>query len=468
MEIDRGTEILKLCDELTKHAYNQSTEAHKHNQPYFTNTAKIHDVGSSSLVEVQIFAFKGSWEVNDWYRDDHFGQTDVDQILFPSLKRIGENRLAKVNKAILQGSQNILNNLVFKSETPEQTADNDQLVKPDEAAAFFESVLINASTVASHDAFDLMEPTSALKEKLSVDFVKVSPYRPFGGYVFCTRDESQAPDAPRQQLVVDNPNAVLQLLFYFLQLPNENQDLAEFAVSSLARSLGYEEELNNNGMQLQNRVYLKDLYEKLWTSNGTTDDVVRTSSKALFELTPSAKWCLMAVEEAEKRKKANEKLIRVHESTPNRRLELAKVYDVIIEMVMRHDLPDEFEACNELIVLRTKFRRLVEPLDIANYYRHLKGDGYMDVRPKRYKFTQRWYEHARAMGFESISESNFVAEVEELKKEVETPKNKTREQVKKGVEDIKNLVEKWKSDDKIENDVFWGYSILSKLQEKLA
>ncbi|GKB09308.1 EDS1-like protein [Tanacetum coccineum] len=606
MEIDSGTQILNLCDELTKHAYNQSIEAHKHNQPYFTNTAKIHDVGSSSLVEVQIFAFKGSWEVNDWYHDDHFGQTDVDQILFPSLKRIGENRLAKVNKAILQGSQNILNNPVFKSEvqravkekkknlvcrtlicdgtlshavrrenwtghfthfvmehdivprimlapntsiqkhlpkilqdfqkkinpttkrpnklarvfskkTPEQTTDNDQLVKLDEAAAFFESVLINASTVASHDAFDLMEPTSTLKEKLSVDFVKVSPYRPFGGYVFCTRDESQAPDAPRQQLVVDNPNAVLQLLFYFLQLPNENQDLAEFAVSSLAKSLGYEEELNN-GMQLQNRVCLKDLYEKLWTSNGTTDDVVRTSSKALFELTPSAKWCLMAAEEAEKRKKANEKLIResmrAHQTEGNKpnqkiiedildiicnykithdngnedyyeafklqdkeddfvanvnRLELAKIYDVIIEMVMRHDLPDEFEACNELIVLGTKFRRLIEPLDIANYYRHLKGDGYMDVRPKRYKFTQRWYEHARVMGFESISESNFVAEVEELKKEVETPKNKTREQVKKGVEDIKNLVEKWKSDDKIENDdVFWGYSILSKLQEKLA
>lgn len=241
----------------------------------------------------------------------------------------------------------------------------------------------------------------------------------------------------------------------------------------------------------------------------------------MFMQTPSAKWCLMAVEEAEKRKKDNVKLIKESmrayqtESTrPNQknqkiiedildiisnykvthdngnedyyeafklqdkeddfvanvnRLELAKIYDVIIEMVMRNDLPDEFEAWDELIVLGTKFRRLVEPLDIANYYRHLKGDGYMDVRPKRYKFTQRWYEHAHLMGFESISESNFVAEVEELKKEVETPKKKTREQVKEGVENIKNLVEKWKSDDKIENDdVFWGYSILSKLQEKLA
>ncbi|PWA95286.1 hypothetical protein CTI12_AA051090 [Artemisia annua] len=156
------------------------------------------------------------------------------------------------------------------------------------------------------------------------------------------------------------------------------------------------------------------------------------------------------------------------------RLEQAKIWDVIIEMVIRKDLPDEFEGRDEWVALGTDFRRLVEPLDIGNYYRHLKGDGiipYMSVRPKRYKFTQRWYEHANVTGFELVSESNFVAEIEELMIEVETRKNKTREEVEEGIERIKHQVQKWRSElkDKCKDkDLFWGESILSKLQEKLA
>ncbi|KAJ0578274.1 putative EDS1, EP domain-containing protein [Helianthus annuus] len=88
----------------------------------------------------------------------------------------------------------------------------------------------------------------------------------------------------------------------------------------------------------------------------------------------------------------------------------------------------------------------------------------MEGRPKRYKFTQRWYEHANVTAFELVSESNFVAEVEELMK----PKKKS-EEVNEGFKNIITKVEKWKSDEKIAyEDVFWGESVLSKLQEKLA
>ncbi|KAI3820787.1 hypothetical protein L1987_08335 [Smallanthus sonchifolius] len=144
------------------------------------------------------------------------------------------------------------------------------------------------------------------------------------------------------------------------------------------------------------------------------------------------------------------------------RLEQAKIWDVVIEMVMRKDLPDEFEVSSELVDLATRFRRLYEPLDIGNYYRHSKGDDtgdtYMTKRPKRYKFTQRWYEHANVTGFELVCESNFVAEVEELMTKT------TIEEVKKDLERIVNKVEKWKSDEKIVNeDVYWGESVLSRL-----
>ncbi|KAJ0920284.1 putative EDS1, EP domain-containing protein [Helianthus annuus] len=43
-------------------------------------------------------------------------------------------------------------------------------------------------------------------------------------------------------------------------------------------------------------------------------------------------------------------------------------------MVRRKDLPDDFEVWGELVDLGTRFRRVYEPLDIANYYRHSKGE----------------------------------------------------------------------------------------------
>lgn len=101
-----------------------------------------------------------------------------------------------------------------------------------------------------------------------------------------------------------------------------------------------------------------------------------------------------------------------------KRLVLAGVWDEIIEMLKRYELPDEFEGKKEWIELGTKFRRLVEPLDIANYYRHLKhedtGPYMMRARPKRYRYTQRWLEHANRLPNGGSSESCFWAEVEEL------------------------------------------------------
>ncbi|KAJ0578268.1 putative carboxylesterase [Helianthus annuus] len=638
MEVGKESVKLSLTNEHIKEAWILSMKAHNHEEAYV--------ISKKASMELLIVSFKGSMEVNGFYQgDDHFGETNVDHKLFPSLQRLAEGQLAKVNGLALQKFKELLNNGKFTSEVEaavkkgknilftghsfggalaslatlwmldqytrilkskiqigcvtfgsplvgdetlthavrrekwaghfthfvmehdivprmmlapktsvekhlptifkffkqkvntlttkkpnkltgifskprtEPAIDHDQLVDDKDrkdVEGLFENVLINASTVASHDAFDLMEPTNSLMEKLSNDFVKISPYRPFGVYVFCTRGEGLS-TTPRQQLVVENPNAALQLLFYLLQLPNEDQSVAQFAHESLTESFGYEEELNNNGLQLENRVNLKDLNDHLLTSNSTRGD-----SKALFELNASAKWCLLAVEEAEKRKEKNMdqikksmknynsnakesstkiiedllgevmeyknklsdgsvdyyeafKLQNEHEDFKANvnRLEQAKIWDVIVEMVRRKDLPDEFEVWDELVELGTRFRRVYEPLDIANYYRHFKGDDtgakYMEVRPKRYKFTQRWHQHANVTGFELVSESNFVAEVEELMNEVIKPKNKTIGQVENDLESLKNKIKGWKCDEKIAKEyVFWGESVLTKLEKKLA
>nr|WMM66260.1 EDS1 [Saussurea medusa] len=610
---------LNLNDELIKAAHFQSMKAHKDNQLcYITKKHGIASSSSSSM-EVLIFAFKGSWEVKDWYHGDYFGETDVDHDLFPTLQRIGEGRLAKVNGAFLQRFQDLLNKSQFRTEVEKAvkegkkilstghssggaiasfatlwileeftrkqsiknpihcvtfgspligdgtlthavrrqnwaarfthfvtehdvvprlmlapkisvqqhlpdilksfqqklnpnnhklpkflkktTRESEIVISFNHAAELFENVMVKTSIVARNAAFGLMESTNFLMEKLSSDYVKVSPYAPFGTYVFCIRDGNGI------QLSVESPDVVLRLLFFFLQLTNDHEDLADLALDWLAESLSYEEELNKGVRRLN------------------LNDVNANEAIApLLELDDTSRWCLTAAEEAEKRKKENEKLIdtsrRINRLDTTRlrgirtnekiiedildlirgykerhlegqtdyynafkqqdehqgfeaninRLELAKIWDVVVEMLMRKDLPDKFEGREEWVDLGTEFRRLVEPLDIANYYRHSKGSGYMDNnRPKRYRFTQRWHEHANVTGFELVSESNFMGVVEELKKEVEEHRNKTPEEVKAEFNSIEEQVRKWFSDEKIRNqDVYWGEHTLSMLREILS
>lgn len=57
-----------------------------------------------------------------------------------------------------------------------------------------------------------------------------------------------------------------------------------------------------------------------------------------------------------------------------KRLELAGLFDEITEMLKQMELPDGFEGRPEWVALGTEYRRLVEPLDFANYYRHAKNE----------------------------------------------------------------------------------------------
>lgn len=135
-----------------------------------------------------------------------------------------------------------------------------------------------------------------------------------------------------------------------------------------------------------------------------------------------------------------------------KRLELAGIWDEIVEMLKRYELPDGFESREEWIELGTNFRRLVEPLDIANYYRHAKDEDTGNYlrdggRPKRYKFTQRWHEHAHRLSEGSSSESIFWAKVEEMRR-------KPFEQVKEQIVGLEKQVSEWIRKEELQSDVF--------------
>ncbi|KAJ6868839.1 hypothetical protein NC651_033820 [Populus alba x Populus x berolinensis] len=316
---------------------------------------------------------------------------------------------------------------------------------PNDAPDFYETVVKNASSVANYAACKITRSTNPLLETVS-SFVELSPYRPFGTYVFCS--------GTGKLVVISNPDAVLQVLFYSSQL-STGEEKETVAQASLRDHLGYEKYLQKHLKTPAVTSLFHHRQEALALSSNVESVEREKVEEALNDLGLSgrARLCLRAAEALEKQKLRNQatvdgkkkdiknwlgKLQEYQSKCAHKvgyydafksseeeedfhanvaRLELAGIWDVIIEMLKRYELPDEFEGLEEWIGLGTRYRRLVEPLDIANYYRHLKNEDtgpYMGKgRPRRYKCTQKWRQHAEQLPDE-IPESCFWAEVEEL------------------------------------------------------
>ncbi|KAK7830238.1 hypothetical protein CFP56_028393 [Quercus suber] len=104
-------ENIKINPEIVNKACSLAVGAHNSvDEPYILQNIR----GSPDLV---IFGFPGNWSVNDWYAGESFGETKINLELFPSLRSIGIDEHAKVNKAFLQRFDNkVLTNSDFKNK----------------------------------------------------------------------------------------------------------------------------------------------------------------------------------------------------------------------------------------------------------------------------------------------------------------------------------------------------------------
>ncbi|MCE3051843.1 enhanced disease susceptibility 1 [Datura stramonium] len=255
---------VKSKDELIKKACNLAMEAHNlsSGKPY------IYKKKSGSNMDA-VFGFAGTWSLDGWYSSTSFGETKINITLFPSLRSVGTDEVAMVNEAFARRFEEILNNSSFKNEVEKamrwkqivfaghssggpiailaalwcleycRTRPNDNLVYP--YCMTFGSPLVG-DRIWSHAlrrenwaryfihfvmklccVLNLKGCTNLLLETVS-NIVQLSPYRPFATYVFCNGNG--------KLVVVENPDAVLQLLFYSSQMNSE----AEAAVV-VARSL---------------------------------------------------------------------------------------------------------------------------------------------------------------------------------------------------------------------------------------
>ncbi|KAJ6358942.1 hypothetical protein OIU76_000633 [Salix suchowensis] len=364
---------------------------------------------------------------------------------------------------------------------------------PNEAPAFYETVVKNASSVANHAACKIMGSTNPLLETIS-SFIELSPYRPLGTYVFCTGNG--------KLVVSNNPDAVLQVLYHASQLSTEEantkmavaqtslrdhlnygNDLQEYLRMSIVTCLhqhhpealplslnvaNAERErvdvaLNDLGLSERARlcIHAAEALEKQRLRNqATIDEKQKDIKKCLDKLEAYKRKCALKVGYYDAFKRSEEKE-DFHANVE--RYELAGIWDEIIEMLKRNELPGEFEGRKEWIDLGTRYRRIVEPLDIANYYRHLMNENtgpYMEKgRPRRYRCTQRWREHAERLPHEVLG-SCFWAEVEELC-------IKTGFQgVKESISHLNTKVKTWIKDEELGDDVLLENSTFMKLQKQ--
>lgn len=94
MEDDR-LEGLGIPENLIKRACNASTEAHKRPGKHYSR-GKLR--GSPDVV----YAFAGSWSMNDFFKNKSFGEKNINLEMFRSMRSIGNNETAKVNAAFAE------------------------------------------------------------------------------------------------------------------------------------------------------------------------------------------------------------------------------------------------------------------------------------------------------------------------------------------------------------------------------
>jgi len=149
-----------------------------------------------------------------------------------------------------------------------------------------------------------------------------------------------------------------------------------------------------------------------------------------------------------------------------RRVKLALFWDEIIEMLEGHELPRDFQSKNKWIYAGNTYSRLVEPLDIAHYYRMYEGKGnYLsDGRPTRHKVLQKWMEEKESTRsstdkkprtkFASLTEDScFWAHVEDALKDLENLKQGQHQKLE-SLEMFEGYMTRMINDHKISSEVF--------------
>lgn len=366
---------------------------------------------------------------------------------------------------------------------------------------YVRTVLHHACALVNFTTVTNMEPTNKLITSLK-PAVKLSPYRPFGYYLFCS---------DKGALCVENYEAVLPILFYSLFTAQDQanisdhtgydavfhadtsivnlEGLSKLPLSQGAPSSTMEVQLDALGLGIQARLSLRaagEVEEKLMENiNKLKAEMVKLEEAGhMARLRDYRNRCVrMKIVYYDAFK---EVIFKEEKEKPDfyanlSRLNLVAFYDKLEDMVETHEVPDDFQFIEELIQMATEYRLLVEPLDIANYYRlgkHEDSGHYMkNARPRRFKAIEKWLadikpeekKQAVINSQQDITrDSCFWARVEEVSWIMSNPKEKpefVRAEVNKFQNYVKEIMER---NELCVEEVVMGESSFVKWWKKLS
>jgi len=305
-----------------------------------------------------------------------------------------------------------------------------------------------------------------------------SPYRPFGAYLFCSSHGAAC---------IINSETVWKMFHLTMQSQEKSYDetvqehirygsvLEDVVQNSIrgrriARSnsessykMGILLELDAIGVGVQNdaaHIALERAGEIENRDNTNASQLAIKLSKAQSSMA-ELEWYKEVCEKADKGYYDSFKENDKRDINANlRREKVAGFWNEMIEMWQQHELPSDFQSRKKWIYPGNTYSRLVEPLDIAFYYRTSQGNGnyISDGRPTRHKILQEWFEEnektrssegqrGRTKLASLCQDSCFWAYVEEALKDL-------NEGLHQKLEKFENYVTKMIQDRSISSDVF--------------
>lgn len=106
-----GSESMELSADKIEKSFAAALKVHKTPEKHYL----LEKNNKTNPPEV-IISFPASGAFKDWYSKTTFGETEIDLSLFPSLRSIGNNEPALVNKSFLQRFKDILTKSSLRDE----------------------------------------------------------------------------------------------------------------------------------------------------------------------------------------------------------------------------------------------------------------------------------------------------------------------------------------------------------------
>ncbi|KAI9165315.1 hypothetical protein LWI28_011674 [Acer negundo] len=242
---------------------------------------------------------------------------------------------------------------------------------------------------------------------------------PFGSYFFCSEEGA---------ICIDNASSVIKMMYLMLTMGSPSCTIEDhlrygdyaarvsfqflnqrsFMPGDLPESCyeaGIALALQSSGIASQEPVanHVKDCLKMAKRMGRTPNLNLANLAVKLSQITPyraQIEWYKNCCDESDDRMGYYDSF--KHRGTSKRdsqvnmnRMKLGRFWDDVIEMLDNNHLPHDFHMRGKWVNASQFYMLLVEPLDIADYYRSGKSHYRQNGRARRYKIFDRWWKERR-------------------------------------------------------------------------